>query len=106
MNVSPPRGSTPEQGPEQGQHHQEILIEMPIGLSMHMAEEEKTEAWTVGDSKALYRVDGWGEPYFNLNEKGNLVVTPWGGTSSFSNPTWCLVRLVQNLCFRRCMQNY
>jgi len=92
MNVSPPRGSTPEQGPEQGQHHQEILIEMPIG--MHMAEDEKTEAWTVDDSKALYRVDGWGEPYFNLNEKGNLVVTPWGEEGS---PAIDVFELVQNL---------
>ncbi len=34
--------------------------------------------WTTEDSKSLYRVDGWGSGFFDINEKGNIVVTPHG----------------------------
>jgi arginine decarboxylase len=32
--------------------------------------------WRIEDSAELYNVDGWGIDYFNINEKGNIVVTP------------------------------
>ncbi len=32
--------------------------------------------WTIEDSKELYNINGWGKPYFSVNEDGNLVVTP------------------------------
>lgn len=34
--------------------------------------------WTVGNSSSLYRVHGWGAPYFFINEKGNMAVRPHG----------------------------
>ncbi|HUX97849.1 MAG TPA: biosynthetic arginine decarboxylase [Bacteroidales bacterium] len=32
--------------------------------------------WRVDDSAELYNINGWGVPYFSINEKGNVVVTP------------------------------
>jgi arginine decarboxylase len=49
--------------------------------------------WTVADSAALYRVSGWGEPYFNISERGEVVVSPGGA----AGPAISLYRLVQDL---------
>ena len=32
--------------------------------------------WTIEDAKELYNINGWGGPYFNINERGNVYVTP------------------------------
>lgn len=32
--------------------------------------------WRIEDSIELYNINGWGQNYFNVNEKGNVVVTP------------------------------
>ena len=32
--------------------------------------------WTIEDSKELYNMNGWGTSYFEINEKGNVCVTP------------------------------
>ena len=32
--------------------------------------------WTIEDSKELYNICGWGTSYFNINEKGNMCVSP------------------------------
>lgn len=32
--------------------------------------------WRIEDSIELYNIKGWGQNYFNINEKGNLVVIP------------------------------
>ena len=32
--------------------------------------------WTIDDSKELYNINGWGTSYFNVNEKGDVYVTP------------------------------
>jgi arginine decarboxylase len=34
--------------------------------------------WTTAESAALYRLDGWGEPYFRINELGHVTVSPHG----------------------------
>jgi arginine decarboxylase len=34
--------------------------------------------WTVADSAQLYNIEGWGEPYFGINQAGNVTVTPQG----------------------------
>jgi arginine decarboxylase len=34
--------------------------------------------WTILDSEKLYRIDGWGEPYFSINQAGNVTVSPMG----------------------------
>lgn len=35
--------------------------------------------WKIEDSMELYNIKGWGAPYFSLNEKGHVVVTPREG---------------------------
>ena len=32
--------------------------------------------WRIEDSVELYNIDGWGNGYFSINEKGNVQVTP------------------------------
>ncbi len=39
---------------------------------------EKAAPWTIEDSEDLYRIKGWGEPYFAINENGNITVSPQG----------------------------
>jgi arginine decarboxylase len=34
--------------------------------------------WTIEDSEALYRIQGWGEPYFSINAAGHVTVSPQG----------------------------
>jgi arginine decarboxylase len=36
------------------------------------------EAWTIEDSEKLYRIPGWGEPYFSINAAGHVTVSPKG----------------------------
>jgi arginine decarboxylase len=50
-------------------------------------------AWTAQDSADLYRVSGWGEPYFSVGAAGELLVSPRGdGGTPIS-----LYKLVQDL---------
>ncbi|MGL5080546.1 MAG: biosynthetic arginine decarboxylase [Microcoleaceae cyanobacterium] len=39
---------------------------------------EHTQAWTTEDSENLYRIQGWGEPYFAINAAGHITVSPQG----------------------------
>jgi arginine decarboxylase len=32
--------------------------------------------WTVDDARALYNIEGWGAGYFDVNEKGHVIVRP------------------------------
>ncbi|WP_416665871.1 biosynthetic arginine decarboxylase [Egbenema bharatensis] len=34
--------------------------------------------WTIEDSEELYRIKGWGEPYFSINAAGHVTVSPKG----------------------------
>jgi arginine decarboxylase len=51
-------------------------------------------AWTVKDAVELYNVNGWGTPFFDINEAGNVEVTPAGPGSS---PKIDLKELVDDL---------
>jgi len=37
-----------------------------------------TRQWTMEDSEAMYRIQGWGEPYFSINAVGHVTVAPKG----------------------------
>jgi arginine decarboxylase len=44
-------------------------------------EENKTHEsrkWSIEDSEKLYRIDGWGEPYFSIDVTGHINVSPQG----------------------------
>ncbi len=34
--------------------------------------------WTIEDSEDLYRIEGWGQPYFSINAAGDITVSPKG----------------------------
>jgi len=38
--------------------------------------------WTMEDSEKLYRIEGWGEPYFSINSAGHIMVSPKGDRGS------------------------
>jgi arginine decarboxylase len=35
-------------------------------------------AWTIEESENLYRIEGWGDPYFSINAAGHVTVSPQG----------------------------
>lgn len=47
-----------------------------VGLK-HQQPEPKAP-WTIEDSENLYRIEGWGEPYFSINAAGHITVAPQG----------------------------
>jgi arginine decarboxylase len=51
-----------------------------------------TNFWTINDSSKLYQIEGWGEPYFAINEQGNITVSPRGNDYKID-----LFELVENL---------
>lgn len=38
----------------------------------------KEPVWKIEDSEKLYRIPGWGEPYFSINAAGHVTVSPKG----------------------------
>lgn len=40
--------------------------------------EQDLKSWTIEDSENLYRIQGWGEPYFSINAAGHITVSPKG----------------------------
>ncbi|MEM9272702.1 MAG: biosynthetic arginine decarboxylase [Cyanobacteria bacterium P01_F01_bin.143] len=43
--------------------------------------EDGQEFWTIDDSKRLYNIQGWGEPYFSINDTGHVTVSSLPGNS-------------------------
>lgn len=39
---------------------------------------DQVRTWTIEDSEKLYRIQGWGEPYFSINAAGHMTVSPQG----------------------------
>jgi arginine decarboxylase len=37
-----------------------------------------SRSWTMEDSENLYRIHGWGDPYFSINAAGHVTVSPQG----------------------------
>ncbi|AUC60796.1 arginine decarboxylase SpeA [Cyanobacterium sp. HL-69] len=51
-----------------------------------------TENWSIAHSSELYHIEGWGHPYFGINEAGNVTVSPRGDEKKLD-----LFELVENL---------
>ncbi len=41
-----------------------------------VGQQEGGEGWTIDQAKALYNVEGWGAGYFDVSERGRIVVRP------------------------------
>ena len=50
----------------------------PLGLAKPTETLHLRKAWTIEDSEELYRIQGWGEPYFSINAAGHITVSPKG----------------------------
>jgi arginine decarboxylase len=48
------------------------------GQPLPLASHEPAKPWTIEDSEDLYRIQGWGEPYFSINAAGHITVSPQG----------------------------
>ncbi|HSX26179.1 MAG TPA: biosynthetic arginine decarboxylase [Chlamydiales bacterium] len=59
------------------------------------AASERKKGWSVAVSRHLYKLGGWGGPYFDCNGLGNVVVRPGGG-----EPEIDLYELVKSLVER------
>lgn len=49
--------------------------------------------WNLDNSRELYKVGAWGSGFFDINEKGNMIVTPQGA----NGPSVDLLELTQDL---------
>ncbi|MGF1588042.1 MAG: biosynthetic arginine decarboxylase [Pleurocapsa sp.] len=58
-----------------------------------LGSDSNNDNWTVADSAKLYNIEGWGEPYFAINEAGNVTVSPQGIEGS----AFDLVELIESL---------
>jgi arginine decarboxylase len=46
--------------------------------SVALAKTNLQPSWNIEESEALYRIEGWGEPYFSINAAGHITVSPKG----------------------------
>ena len=46
--------------------------------SLQIVPANLSRSWKIEDSEALYRIQGWGEPYFSINAAGHVTVSPKG----------------------------
>jgi len=52
------------------------------------------DKWTVGHARETYAVDAWGAGYFQIDDKGEVVVTPSGGQQG---PRVSLMRIISDI---------
>lgn len=45
---------------------------------VHPTQATPQKSWTIEESEELYRITGWGEPYFSINAAGHVTVSPQG----------------------------
>lgn len=53
-------------------------IDLAIGDGSAIEKVATVRKWSIEDSENLYRIQGWGEPYFSINAAGNITVSPRG----------------------------
>jgi len=56
---------------------QEISQDVQLETNQHHSA-QTSKVWTIEDSEKLYRIPGWGEPYFSINAAGHVTVSPKG----------------------------
>jgi arginine decarboxylase len=49
-----------------------------VGVKHQHQVEQPQAPWTIEDSEDLYRIQGWGEPYFSIDTAGHVTVSPQG----------------------------
>lgn len=67
--------STPEFDSAEGDDSDESRL---VAASEAALSKAATRRWSIEESEELYRIKGWGEPYFSINAAGNITVSPQG----------------------------
>jgi arginine decarboxylase len=49
-----------------------------VGVKHQHQVEQAKAPWTIEDSEDLYRIQGWGDPYFSIDTAGHVTVSPQG----------------------------
>jgi arginine decarboxylase len=49
---------------------------MATRIAPSAAPSEPAAPWTVADARALYNIEGWGAGYFDVSDRGNVIVRP------------------------------
>ncbi|PPD97043.1 hypothetical protein GOBAR_DD05935 [Gossypium barbadense] len=69
---------------------------VPFSTSTADAADSNSTHWSPAHSSALYRIDGWGAPYFSVNNAGNITVRPYG-TDSLAHQEIDLLKIVKKV---------
>ncbi|XP_047325885.1 arginine decarboxylase-like [Impatiens glandulifera] len=56
--------------------------------------DDSVSIWSPTHSSSLYKVDGWGAPYFSINSSGNISVRPYG-TDTLAHQEIDLMKVVK-----------
>jgi arginine decarboxylase len=75
----------PADAPEQGKattrfakRESERTASAPVSNGASDKVEPGQAVWTIENSEELYRINGWGDPYFSINAAGHVTVSPQG----------------------------
>ncbi|KAJ3673228.1 hypothetical protein LUZ60_006602 [Juncus effusus] len=71
-----------------------FLVGTLISLERHRTQCSTSTPWLTNLSTSLYKIDGWGAPYFHINKPGNISVRPHG-TSTLPHEEIELIKVVQ-----------
>ncbi|KAK8260231.1 hypothetical protein V6Z11_D13G108700 [Gossypium hirsutum] len=69
---------------------------VPFSASTADAADSNSTHWSPAHSSALYRIDGWGAPYFSVNNAGNITVRPYG-TDTLAHQEIDLLKIVKKV---------
>ena len=64
----------PKNGYKSEQKNQKQKKLLPVSTTSG----ELSRTWKIEDSEDLYRIEGWGKPYFSINAVGHVTVSPKG----------------------------
>ncbi|GMI88125.1 arginine decarboxylase 2 [Hibiscus trionum] len=67
---------------------------VPFGSSTAL--NSNSTHWSPAHSSALYRIEGWGAPYFSVNDSGNITVRPYG-TDTLAHQEIDLLKIVKKV---------
>ncbi|MBD1831561.1 biosynthetic arginine decarboxylase [Cyanobacteria bacterium FACHB-472] len=54
------------------------IVKQPQVSLSRTTREDSPKSWSIENSENLYRIEGWGQPYFSINAAGNVTVSPKG----------------------------
>ncbi len=64
---------------ETTQHSKEhVLQTLRSQVKAEFQEGSQRQTWNIEKSEELYRIQGWGDPYFSINAAGHVTVSPRG----------------------------